>query len=123
MAEQTEHPYIALSNKLTTATVRRVIKPTVGTATNIVWYIAGAILVALGLRFVLILFGANAHNGFVSLIYNATWPLIAAFYTVCNFPADNDALRTELSTLVAAAIYAAIAWSITRLLATRHSHT
>lgn len=90
------------------------------TASNIIWYILGLIEVLLAFRFALKLFGANPTSGFVSLVYSVTGILTLPFdkiFTVAR-PETGDVVRSvfEPSILVAAVVYALIAWGIVKLL-------
>ncbi len=90
------------------------------TAANVVWYILGLIEVLLAFRFILKLFGANPTSGFVNLIYGITDVLTMPFdriFTVSR-PETGDVVRSvfEPSILVAAVVYALIAWGIVKLL-------
>ena len=89
------------------------------TAVNIVWYIYGLIAVFLALRMALKLFGANASNGLVGLIYSASGVMSAPFDTVFgvkSVEAGSAQSVFEPSILVAIAVYALIAWGIAKLL-------
>jgi hypothetical protein len=90
------------------------------TAANVVWYILGLIEVLLAFRFVLKLFGANPSSGFVDFIYSVTGVLTMPFdriFTVAT-PESGDVVRSvfEPSILVAAVVYALIAWGIVKLM-------
>jgi len=90
------------------------------TASNIIWYILGLIEVLLALRFVLKMFGANPESGFVNFVYSLTGVLTLPFdkiFTVTQ-PEAGDVVRSvfEPSILVAAVVYALIAWGIVKLL-------
>ncbi len=83
---------------------------------RVVWYIAGLLLVVLGLRFVLTLLGANATNGFADFVYSTSHPFVAPFFSLFNY--DNYTYGTshfEVYTLVAMIVYSLIAWGIVRL--------
>lgn len=89
------------------------------TAQNIVWYILGFIEILIGFRFVLKLLGANPTSGFVDLIYNVTGVLTAPFdsiFGVATTTAGKTQSVFEPSILVAAAVYALIAWGIVKLI-------
>lgn len=84
-------------------------------AARIVWFIAGVLLVLLGLRFLLALLGANATSGFTSFIYSVTHPLVAPFFGVFGYKYVTGGSRFEIYTLLAMLIYALIAYAIARL--------
>ena len=90
------------------------------TATNIIWYIVGAVEVVLAFRFVLKLLGANPNSGFVDFVYSISGALSGPFdniFNVSTTPA-GDTVRSvfEPSILVAGAVYALIGWGIVKLL-------
>lgn len=84
-------------------------------AARVVWYIAGVLLVVLGLRFVLALLGANPSNGFANFIYSLSHPFVAPFFSLFGYDLRYGVSRFETFTLVAMAIYALVAWGIARL--------
>ena len=91
-------------------------KSTIG---NIVWYILGIIEILLAFRFVLKLLGANPNSGFVDLIYSVSGVLTAPFDNIFNAAsATSGDIHSvfEPSILVAAAVYALIAWGIVKLI-------
>ncbi len=90
------------------------------TAANAVWYILGVVEVLLAFRFVLKLFGANPSSGFVDFVYSVTGILTAPFDNIFGVATSDtgDIVRSvfEPSILVAAAVYALIAWGVVKLL-------
>jgi uncharacterized protein YggT (Ycf19 family) len=84
-------------------------------AQRVVWYIAGVILVLLAFRFLLSLLGANPGNGFADFIYGTSEPLVSPFFSLFNYDFDNGTSRLEVFTLVAMAVYAVVAWGISKL--------
>jgi len=89
------------------------------TAGNVVWYILGVIEILIGMRFVLKILGANPTNGFVDFIYNVSGVLTAPFDTIFGVTTTQGARVQsvfEPSILVAAAVYALLAWGIVKLL-------
>jgi hypothetical protein len=89
------------------------------TASNAVWYILGLIEVMLAFRFVLKLFGANPTSGFVDFVYSVTGILTAPFDKIFSVarPETGDVVGSvfEPSILVAAVVYALVAWGIVKL--------
>jgi cation transport ATPase len=85
-------------------------------ATRIVWYIAGVLLVLLAFRFVFALLGANTANGFANFVYTVSYPFVAPFFGILGYTRRYGVSRVELSTLVAMAVYALIAYGITKLI-------
>ena len=43
---------------------------------RIIWYVAGVLIVLLGLRFILSLLGANTTNSFANFIYRTSHPFV-----------------------------------------------
>ena len=89
------------------------------TVVNLVWYIFGLVAILLALRLILKLTGANSSNGFVSFIYSVSGALSAPFdsvFGVKSAEAGSTKSVFEPSILVAIAVYALIAWGITKLL-------
>jgi hypothetical protein len=83
---------------------------------QIIWFIAGVILLLLGFRFVISLLGANTSNGFAQFIYNTSHPFVAPFFGLFHYNnIQYGASRFEVYTLVAMAVYAAIAWILSAL--------
>jgi hypothetical protein len=73
----------------------------------------------LAFRFVLVLLGANPGSGFVDFIYTVSRPFAAPFFGIFGYQLDYGHSRVELSTLVAIAVYALVAYGIARLLTIR----
>jgi hypothetical protein len=88
----------------------------VGKAIDLVWYLLGVLEVVLALRFVLKLTAANPSAGFVSLIYAVSEPFVWWFNGIFRVPREGNAVF-DANILIAIAVYALIAWGITRLLA------
>jgi len=89
------------------------------TAQNAVWYVAGFFEILLGFRFVFKLLGANPASGFVNFIYVLSGILTAPFDFIFGVtrPVVGDARSVfEPSILVAAVVYALIAWGIVKLI-------
>ncbi len=85
-------------------------------AERVVWFIAGVLLVILGLRFVLTLMGANTSNSFANFIYNTSHPFVAPFFSLFNYKHYSyGTSHFEVYTLIAMLVYALIAWGITKL--------
>ena len=85
-------------------------------ATRVVWYVAGVLLTLLALRFVLALLGANPGNGFANFIYSITYPFVAPFFSLFSYNLSYSVAHFELYTLIAMAVYALVAYGITRLI-------
>lgn len=89
------------------------------TAARVVWFIAGMIITLLALRFALVLLGANSANAFAQFIYTLSYPFAAPFFGLFGYDLQYGVSRVELSTLVAMAVYALLAFGIARLLTIR----
>ena len=85
------------------------------TGRRLVWFLAGVLLVDLGLRFLFKLTGANAGSGFVSFVYGSTDPFVAPFNGIFGNAASGGAVF-EPATIVAMIVYALVAWGIAALL-------
>lgn len=89
------------------------------TAQNVVWFILGLIEILLAVRFLLKLLGANSASGFVNAIYAVTNILTAPFDNIFNVSqsvAGQSRSVFEPSILVAAVVYAVIAYGIVKLI-------
>jgi len=84
-------------------------------ATRVIWYVAGVLLVLLAFRFTLALLGANPANAFANFIYTISHPFVAPFFSLFGYRLTYGVSRFEIYTLVAAAVYAVIAWGLARL--------
>lgn len=83
---------------------------------QIIWWVAGVILLLLAFRFVLSLLGANHNNGFANFIYDTSHPFVAPFFGLFNYNnIQYGVSRFEVYTLIAMAVYAAIAWILSYL--------
>ena len=94
---------------------------TVGWLNSVVWFIAGLIIALLAIRFVLAMTGANPDAGFAELIYSVTSPFRAPFAGLFGAPITYAGAaataRIEFEDLVAMAVFALLAWAITKALA------
>ena len=82
---------------------------------QVIWYVAGVIITLHAVRVVLAMLGANLENGFANFIYAITDPFVAPFrglLQVGEFQAGVS--RFEVETLLAAVVYALLAWGITK---------
>src|SRR3712207_1104762 len=82
---------------------------------SIIWFAAGLLEAALGLRIVFRLLEANETSGFVRFIYNFTDPFVAPFNGIFNDPASDGAVL-DSGALVAMIIYALATWALVRLI-------
>lgn len=89
------------------------------TVQNIIWYILGLIEVLIGLRFILKILGANPTSSFVDVVYNVTGVLTAPFDSIFGVSQTTTGTTYsvfEPSILVAAVVYALIAWGIVKII-------
>ena len=84
-------------------------------AQRVVYYIGGALLILLALRFVLALLGANRANPFADLIFSLSLPFVAPFFGLFSYEPVYGQFAFELGTLVAIAVYAALTAGVARL--------
>lgn len=82
---------------------------------KVVWYIAGIIIALLALRIVFLLLAANQGSPFVDLIYGLSGIFAAPFFGIFGYTPAYGQSVLEISSLVAIAIYALIAWGIAKL--------
>lgn len=78
---------------------------------QVIWYILGFVEILLGFRMALKALGANPESGFTSFIYALSNPLAIPFQGILNTSVSADSVF-EWSTLVAALVYALIAYGI-----------
>ena len=82
---------------------------------QVIWYILAVIEILLGFRFVLKAFAANPFSGFTNLVYTVSNPLASPFSDILAPTVYGNSVF-EWSTLIAAAVYAIIAYGIVYLL-------
>ncbi len=80
--------------------------------TAIIYGILSVLEVLLILRFFFRLFGASEASGFIRFLYDVTFPLIHPFQGIFSDPATGTQGVFEVSTLIAAVIYALITWGV-----------
>lgn len=89
----------------------------VNRAVNIVYYLVGALLILLALRFILRLFGANQENLFASVIYDFSAPFVAPFSTLFISPAFREGASIfDVNLIVAMLVYALLGWLVGRFI-------
>jgi uncharacterized protein YggT (Ycf19 family) len=81
---------------------------------RIIWDIAGAINILLGVAFILKLIGANPNSGFVRFIYNLTAPLAAPFTGILPVSVSGTSVA-DWSLIIAMVVYAFVAYLLVRL--------
>lgn len=84
-------------------------------AKRIVYYIGGALLTLLALRFILALLGANQANPFASFIFGLSYPFVAPFFGLFGYEPSYGAAQLELGTIIAMIVYAALTAGIAKL--------
>lgn len=81
---------------------------------RVVYYIGGAIISLLALRFVLALLGAAEGNGFVDFVYGLSAVFVSPFFGIFGEP-TYGASQLESSTLVAIIVYALLTVGVGKL--------
>lgn len=88
---------------------------TVNRAVEIVYYIVGALLVLLLIRFFLRLSGANPDNTFAEFIYNFSDFFVSPFSTLFISPTIGQSI-IDVNLMVAMIVYAILGWLVGRLI-------
>jgi hypothetical protein len=90
------------------------------TLAYILYFVLGVIEVLLAFRFILKITGANPVSGFVRFVYSVSnilvWPFEGIFHRAVNQGLETSSVF-EPSILVAAIVYAVVAWGILNLIA------
>lgn len=86
-------------------------------AERVVYLIGGILLALLGLRFILMLLGANAGAGFADFIYDVSHPFVSPFFGLFNYDETFGRSRFEYETLIAMLVYAILMVVIAKLVA------
>ncbi len=81
---------------------------------RIVYYIGGAILLLLTIRFLLLLLGASRASGFVDFIYSLSGVFVAPFNGIFDEPVYGNSVF-DSATLVAILVYAILIVGIAKL--------
>lgn len=84
-------------------------------ATQLVWLIFGILEGLFALRVFMKLIGANPESPFASLIYGFTSLFLFPFSGLTGTPAVGN-MVLEISTLIAMAVYALVAWALERII-------
>ena len=82
---------------------------------QLVYLIFGVMIALIGIRFVLLLLGANPNAGFTNFIYDITGPLVAPFEGIFGAP-DVESGIFDPASLVAIVVYSLVAWVIAKLI-------
>jgi YggT family protein len=83
---------------------------------NIIYFLFGALLLLLAVRVILQLVGANAENGFASIIYGLSAPFVALFASLLQNPTLGGASVLEITTIIAMLVWAIVGWLVGRLI-------
>jgi hypothetical protein len=83
-------------------------------AKRVVYYIGGVIIAIIGLRFLLLLLGANQGSGFVDFVYGLSAIFVAPFVGIFGEPTFG-ASYVETSSIVAIIVYGLITIGIGKL--------
>lgn len=84
-------------------------------AARIVYYIGGALLTLLTLRFILALFGANRLNPFADFVFNVSYPFVSPFFGLFSYEPQHGQSVLEPATIVAMIIYGILTVGIAKL--------
>lgn len=84
-------------------------------AYQLIWYILAVIEILLGFRMALKAVGANAMSDFASLIYVISSPLAVPFSGILPSTISGESI-IEWSTIIAAVVYALIAYGLIHLM-------
>ena len=101
-------------SKLTVSAMYRTLFTTV--LINVINFIFGISILALIIRFLLRLLGANPASGFTQFIYNSTNPLLDPFRNIFSPYVLDPGNVIEFSTLLAIIAYALIAYLLVELI-------
>jgi hypothetical protein len=82
---------------------------------NVIYMVLAVVDGLIAIRFVLKLLAANPDAGFAQLIYGVTAPLVAPFSGLLGNPASGTGNKFEVTSLAAMAVYALVAWLLTRI--------
>lgn len=91
-------------------------KKTIFRAYQVIWYILAVIEILLAFRMVLKAMGANPLSGFATLIYGLSSPFAGPFVGLFPTPVSQTGAVFEWSTIIAAAVYALVAFGIVQLI-------
>lgn len=83
---------------------------------QVISFLLGVLEILLAVRFIFRLLGADSGNGFTNFIFNATTPFVRPFNGIFNDQTLSQVGVFEISTLLAMAIYALVAYGIVKLM-------
>ncbi len=81
-----------------------------------IYYLGGALVILLTLRFLLLLFAANPNNLFASFILNLSHPFASQFANLFNNPQIGSKASFEITTIVGIGIYSLLIWLVVHLI-------
>lgn len=121
LAQRVRHPWGY--QQVSPARDSEVVTPANGTyaanvLSRVIWLAGGIISLLLAFRFVLAALAANPGNGFVNFIYKVSHPFAAPFFGIFHYNdvyVANSGAHIEIYSLVAIAVYLAIAWILSAL--------
>jgi len=82
---------------------------------NVIYLVLAVVDGLIAIRFVLKLLAANPQAGFARFIDGLTAPLVAPFAGLLGTPGGSNGSQLEVTSLVALAVYALVAWLLTRI--------
>ncbi len=81
-----------------------------------IYYLGGALMILLTLRFLLRLSGANTNNVFANFIFNLSSPFTIPFADLFNNPKIGQTASFEFTTIIGIGVYALLIWLVVRLI-------
>jgi YggT family protein len=84
-------------------------------AARVIGGITSFVLAIIGIRFILVLLGANPDNAFANLVYTITHPFVAPFFGLFGYTLQLGVSRFEFESLVAMLVYALIGYGLVRM--------
>ncbi len=91
-------------------------KKSIFRVSELIWAILGIIELLLGFRIALKALGADPTSGFANIIYSISQPLAIPFSGILRTNAGTGGSVFEWSTIIAAVVYAVIAFGLVHLL-------
>lgn len=86
---------------------------------QVIYTLTGLLVALIGLRFVMLLAGANPLNGVVEFLYGFTYPFVAPFQSIFGSTSPDTGIVAqsvfEPGALIAMAAYALVGWFLARL--------
>ena len=89
---------------------------------RVIWFLLGFIVILLAFRVVLLLLAANEGTAFVDFIYTLGGLFAAPFYGIFSYEPSYGKSVFEISSVVAMAVYAIVAWGINKLATLTRPH-